>query len=215
MTEIGETQEDDTGEEAVGNLTLEEKQEKTTVVTTTAENEDEEEKPEKENELDVANIRYANVWNKDDENVQKGVMDLWDNQFGDGMTTEMKKKRLGSVCVVAYDGEQVIAVSTLVINPNKGLWCKIGYFRCMVRSNYRLKGVATQLAVECKQVLAEYSKIHPSENIKAFGTMVDGKHLGEKGRKPFWPKTGMTIIGYNELGMQFRIAWLDSARVEF
>lgn len=235
MTEVFvETGEDEDGAavEAVGNLTLEE-DETTPRFYALPDGDDNEGKPgkededenidkveeetlEKEDEIDVTKIRYSNVWNKNDETVQKGVMDLWDDQFGDGMTADVKKKRLGAVCVVAYDGENnVIAVSTLIVNPNKSLWCKVGYFRCMVRSGDRLKGIATQLAVECKQVLAEYSKAHPGENIKAFAMMVNGKQFGAHGKKPFWPKTGSTIVGYNEIGMQVRIAWLEDARVEY
>ena len=241
MPERGETQDEDgattAAVEAVGNLTIgEERKEDETAPRVYALLDDaeaeveekvidkvqekvtdkvQEETPEKEDEINVTNIRYSNVWKKADEAVQKGVMDLWDDQFGKGMTADVKKKRLGAVCVVAYDGENnVIAVSTLIVDRNNSLWCKVGYFRCMVRAEYRLKGIATQLAIECKKVLAEYSKVHPSENIKAFGTMVNCKQFGAHGKKPFWPKTGLTIVGYNEIGMQVRIAWLDDAKVE-
>ena len=170
---------------------------------------------EEENETDISNIRYEDVWQKPSEEVKRGVSELWDEQTKGQMTEEMKRKRMEFVCVVAYDGEKVVAVSTIVRQKNQGLWCTIGYFRCIVHSDYRRKGVATQLAIRCKAVLAEYSKKHPDQRIQAMGMTMPGNILGDRGKQPFWPELGMTLHGYNQANMQLRVAWFDHVRLDY
>ncbi len=162
----------------------------------------------------TSNLRYQNVWKNVDEEVKKGVYELWDEQTGGAMTAEMKRNRIESASVVAYDGEKVVAVSTIALQKHQSLWCKVGYFRCIVHSEYRRKGVASQLAIRCKKVLAEYSEEHPDQRIHAMGIQISGKLLGDRGKQPFWSELGMAMVGYSQGNMQLRIAWLDHVRLD-
>lgn len=174
-----------------------------------------EEEEKKRPEIDVSELRYQNVWKEADETARKGVMDLWTDEFGDKMTQKQKDGRIDMICVVCYHGEKVVAVSTIAIEPNQGLWIKIGYFRCMVHSDYRRNGIATQLVNECKAALSKFSKEHPSENLKALGATFSMGMLGDIAKKPVWPEVGLSLVGYNSEGMQVRLAWLDDVEVAY
>lgn len=166
--------------------------------------------------IDASKIRYETVWKKDDfKYVTEGVVRLWDDQTGGQMSHFTKQQRLKNVCVVAYDRNEVIAVSTISLEDHQGLWCKVGFFQCLVHKDYQRKGVAKQLALLCKNVLADYSKEHPDEQIQAMGMKLSASLLGERSKRPFWPELGMSVIGYNEYNMQIRIAWFDHIRLEY
>jgi len=174
-----------------------------------------EEEEKKKPEIDVSELRYQNVWKEADETVRKGVMDLWTEEFGDKMEQKQKEGRLDMICVICYHGEKVVAVSTMTIEPNEGLWIKIGFLRCMVHSDYRRNGIATQLVNECKAALSKFSKEHPSQNLKALGATFSMGMLGDIAKKPVWPEVGLSLVGYNSEGMQVRLAWLDDVEVAY
>jgi GNAT superfamily N-acetyltransferase len=181
---------------------------------TDAEEKPAEEEEKKRPEIDVSELRYLNVWKEANEEARKGVMDLWNEEFGDKMPQKTKDARLDLICVVCYHGEKVVAVSTMSVEPNEGLWIKIGFLRCMVHSDYRRNGIATQLVNECKDALSKFSKEHPSESLKALGATFSMGMLGDIAKKPVWPN-GLTLVGYNSEGMQVRLAWLDDVEVAY
>jgi len=200
--------------ETIGNLALDDKKpEKPKKKETPATSNPKKKKKEKK-DVDISNIRYENVWKNVSEEVKKGVFELWDEQTGGAMTDEMKQERIKTVSVVAIDGEKVVAISTLSIQKQQSLWCTIGYFRCIVDADYRRKGVASQLAIRCKKVLAEYSEEHPKQQIKAMGIQMPIKFLGDRGKRPFWPELGMSLVGFGQGQMQLRIAWLDHVKLD-
>ena len=165
--------------------------------------------------VDVSQIVYKNVWKAANEEARAGVKKLWDDSFGDKMPEEIKNKRLDLICVVAYYGEKCVGVSTMNVEMNSNLWVRMGLFRCMVDEHYRRNGIATGLLLECKKALKKYSDEHPGEEIKAIGAIMDAKMFGEHGLKPYWPKTGLTLMSYNEHGMQMRIVWLEDTKVKY
>jgi GNAT superfamily N-acetyltransferase len=162
-------------------------------------------------------IRYENVWKMANEKARTGAMQLWEDETNGTMPKKMQEARADLLAVVAYDGENVIAVSTLQTELNRGLWCRIGYFRCIVRSEYRKKGVATELLQECYKLLSEYSKENSGEKIHALAVSIDKKLCPERAAKPVWPEvgTGMTLCGYNEHGMQIRLAWFEHVQLQY
>lgn len=162
-------------------------------------------------------IRYENVWKMANEKARKGAMQLWEDETKGAMPKKMQEARADLLAVVAYDGEKVIAVSTLQTELNRGLWCRIGYFRCIVRTEYRKKGVATELLQTCYKILSEYAKENPTERIQALGVTVEKKLCPERAAKPVWPEigTGMTLCGYNEHGMQVRLAWFEHVKLQY
>ena len=166
--------------------------------------------------IDISNVVYKNVFKKDkDEEVSKAVRELYDDELNEEMATAAKATRLPFLCVVALDGDKAIGISTIMMEPSQALWVKIGFFRCIVRTEYRRRGIATQLVNECKKVLAAWSEENPDANLKAMGVYTHLKLLGEKSKQPVCNKTGLTLVGYDNTGLQIRLAWFDNARVKY
>lgn len=160
-------------------------------------------------------IVYANVWKKMNGKARLGAMALWESTFGADMPCHIKNSRLEALCAVAYAGDEVIAVSTIGIEMPKTLYAKVGWFRCLVKPEFRKRHIATELAVRAKAALEEWSIENPHEAVLAFGTFVESPLLLEHAKNPIWPRTGLTIVGYTQKGMQIRVAWFKHARVEY
>mmetsp|Transcript_4212 Transcript_4212/g.10935 ORF Transcript_4212/g.10935 Transcript_4212/m.10935 type:complete len:202 (-) Transcript_4212:303-908(-) len=170
---------------------------------------------EDETRIDISNIVYRNVFKRDkDEETTKAVMQLWDDELDEEISKALKANRIPFISVVAFEGDKAIGVSTMTMEASPALWVKIGFFRCLVRKEYRRNGIATQLAIECKKALAEWSEANPGENLKAMGTYTHKNLLKEKTKQPVCEKTGLTLVGYNAAGLQIRLAWLDNARLK-
>jgi len=163
----------------------------------------------------IYTITYEDIFKKNDYKAEQGIMGLWLQEFGDKMSIDVRLTRSKQACVVAYDGDKVVGVSTMTLDVSQTMWCRIGYLRCMVAKNYRRCGIASELAIACKKVLTTYAANHPKEKLKAMGILIDRRQFGKKGNQPIWPKSGLVITGYNELGMQMRLAWLDNAEVDY
>lgn len=160
-------------------------------------------------------ITYKDYWQKNDEKARKDVMELYDDQLGKNLTQDTKRARLKLMCVVAYHGEKAIAVSTIDVRRTENYWCRIGYFRCLVHKDYRRKGVASQLMIQCKEVISNFSKENPGLKINGIGAHLQFNLIGERSRKPFWPEVNMSLVGYIENNLQVRIAWFDHVRFQY
>mmetsp|Transcript_19670 Transcript_19670/g.45752 ORF Transcript_19670/g.45752 Transcript_19670/m.45752 type:complete len:213 (-) Transcript_19670:614-1252(-) len=171
---------------------------------------------EVEDEL-VKEIRYENVWKKMDGRARIGAKKLWDDLFGDQMPCAVKNGRLDFLCVVAYCGDELVAVSTVIPEMSSVIFCNVGWFRCVVKEEFRRKGIFTQILLRAKKALEEWSLESPLESVTALGAMLefsfDGENMNNK--NPVWTETGLTLVGYSSQGVQIRIAWLKDARVEY
>jgi len=167
------------------------------------------------NNAEQPEITYENVWKKNDAKARTGAMELWDTIFGKDMPCHIKNNRVESLCTVAYSGDELVAVSTIGVEMYDPLWVKVGWFRCLVKPKFRKRHIATELAIHCKKALEDWSVENPGEALMAFGTYVESTRLTEYSKNPIWPKTGLTLIGYNEKGVQIRLAWFKHTRVDY
>eukprot|EP00536_Pseudo-nitzschia_multiseries_P010264 jgi/Psemu1/307159/fgenesh1_kg.307_\ len=162
-------------------------------------------------------IRYENVWKKMDGRARIGAKKMWDDLFGDEMPCAVKNERLDFLCVVAYSGDEVVAISTVIPRMSNIIFCNVGWFRCLVREEYRRKGIFTQMLLRAKKALEEWSSENPLEGVLALGAMLEipfeGKNMSNK--NPVWSESGLTLVGYSSQGIQIRIAWLKDVRVEY
>lgn len=124
---------------------------------------------------DLGNLSYKIVWRTNDDTVRTDALALWRSMRILPPGTE--EDRLNSLCVVAYDGDALAAVSTIGIDTYVNVRAKIAWFRCLVKDEYRQRGVATELAARCKVFMEEWSKANPAEKVMGFGTFVESPHL--------------------------------------
>jgi len=169
-----------------------------------------------ENHEDKDDIRYENVWKNVDSTARASIMAFWDSLSDVKMPKSIQEARIDEVCVVVYKNatsDEVIAVSTIAIEMSNALWVNVGMFRCVVSEPYRRRHIATNLVVRCKLVMAQWSLDNPQEELLAFCTVVESRHLRRK--NPKWERSGLMLVGYRQDGLQIRLAWFKHARVKY
>lgn len=157
-------------------------------------------------------LEYKIVWMKNDPQVRQDALKLWKSL--NALPPGTESDRLNSLCVVAYDGDELVAVSTIGIKYIPSVRAKIGWFRCLVRPEVRKKGVATELCVRCKNVMEEWSKNNLLEKVLGYGVVVESRNLATLSRKPIWPRTELALMGHTSNGQQMRLVWFDHAYFE-
>lgn len=121
--------------------------------------------------------------------------------------------RAKELAAVAYDGDELVGVATTVISPMPALRQKFATFRCAVAPDHRGAGIAVQLTRFCKNLLEKWAEDHPEEGVMGMTAVLEGYKAGRT-LEPFWPVSGLTLIGYTPQGHQLRIVWFKHARVD-
>ena len=132
------------------------------------------------------------------------------NQQGALRNNNMGKQRSKMLCVVAYDGDKIIAVSTVSVYVQPNVYVKAANFRCLVRPEYRKRKIATELALRCAMTTEEWSKENPDFKVMCFAIRVETQILLQKCRQPVWADK-MVFVGYSEQGMPLYVYWYKHA----
>ena len=165
---------------------------------------------------DVSDIRFVDVWQRDDAKVLAAVIAFWTRlkALPPGIAPEQRVKEL---CTVAYLESELIGVSTMVLDMLPQLRARFGFFRCLVAPDYRRQGLAYRLGVHCRNLWAEWSKRHPEEKVLGMATIVESPALDEFSRAPVWKLpglNGLALIGYTAKGRQIRVSWFEHSRLD-
>jgi hypothetical protein len=160
----------------------------------------------------MAEITYREVWQQGDARAQDDAIAFW---RGQNLLPAKADHRLraAQLCVVAYEGDQMIAVSTINVRNMVMLKGKFAMFRCAASPDHRRGGLATQMAARSRRVIEAWSAQHLDRQILGMACVVQGPELSAKKSSPIWPQSGMNLAGYNNAGQQIRVAWFAHAVV--
>ena len=161
-------------------------------------------------------IRFVDVWRRDDAKVVADVVAFW-KRLGALPPGTASEERAKELCTAAYRGDELIGVSTMVLDILPQLKARFGFFRCLVAPDYRRQGLAYRLGVHCRNLLAEWSKLHPQEKVRGMATIVESPALDEFSKAPVWQSpgiNGLVLIGYTGKGRQIRVSWFEHARLD-
>ncbi|MBI1261444.1 MAG: hypothetical protein GC184_06940 [Rhizobiales bacterium] len=149
------------------------------------------------------------VWRKNDSKVEADVKATWakHNILPEGVDPE---KRVKQLCVVAYEGDQVAGISTMDIAPYKPLRKRFGFFRAFTIPGFGNQDIARGLAVNCRDVLNQWSIDNPQEAVAGMMAVYQAKGMG---RRPVGV-SGLTLIGYTPEGYQVRVIWFDHVTID-
>jgi len=161
----------------------------------------------------VGDIRYKSVWQDVDMATRDEVIAFW-RTYSLLPRRVDELARAAALCVVAYRGEDLVGVSTILIRQLPMLRARFAMFRCAVAPDVRQEGVAGQLAVRCRDVLEAWSAANPQQQVLGMACVVQGAELSEKKAQPFWPLSRMALAGYNDRGEQIRVVWFAHAKVD-
>ena len=152
------------------------------------------------------------AWRRNDAMFEKDAIDFWRRTkiLPAGISPEARAKEL---CAVAYEGETLVGVATTSLEDLPLLRARFAMFRCAVSPEHRRSHLANDLTVFTRPLIEQWSLEHPEERVKGMGLVLEAD-LGDKGRQPLWPTTGLNLVGYSAHNKQLRVAWFAHARVD-
>mmetsp|Transcript_18692 Transcript_18692/g.20927 ORF Transcript_18692/g.20927 Transcript_18692/m.20927 type:complete len:204 (+) Transcript_18692:140-751(+) len=159
----------------------------------------------------TAEITYKVAWQKNDVQINEDAINIW-IEMGAIKAKSQGVPRAKMLCVVAYDGKKLVAVSTIGVYPQEQTMVKGSHFRCVVRPAYRKRNIATELALRCLHTTEEWSKENPSFKVMNFTITIETQALFPKCRKPTWHGL-VNFIGYTEQGLPVYVYWYKHAYI--
>eukprot|EP00536_Pseudo-nitzschia_multiseries_P008946 jgi/Psemu1/297096/fgenesh1_pm.238_\ len=154
-------------------------------------------------------IKYKLAWAQSNEKITKDACELWKEL---GMMSEVAQglQRAKHLCIVAYDGDLLVAVSTVTLAMQEQVYAKAAYFRCLVRPKYRRRHIATELATRALVSMEQWSAQFPEHKVLAFAIRVETQDLVLKCYQPVW-NNKVNFIGYSQDGFPVYLRWFRHA----
>jgi hypothetical protein len=164
--------------------------------------------------MDVTDpVEFVSVWKRNDEKIGKDAIAFWRDLrvLPPGVAPE---QRVGELCAAAYAGDKLIGVSTVSLGQLPTVRCRVGFFRCSVNPAHIHRRIAWRLLKYSRELLEQWSKCHPNEKVLGMAAILENPNFDLLGTRPIWRGSDLTLIGYNQLGQQIRLAWFDHARMQ-
>jgi hypothetical protein len=122
-------------------------------------------------------------------------------------------ERRSQLCAAAYLDGRLAGISTAVPREIPRLRCKLIMYRTLVSGDVRNQQIATKLAVFSRDLLEEWSRENPQEEIQGMGAVIQSRALVENVPVPVYPDTKLSLFGYTNEGFQMRVYWFAHARI--
>jgi hypothetical protein len=141
------------------------------------------------------------------------VKRFWDQA---GLPTVLIEGREHEICAAAYDGDELVAVSTAALFYDPSMRNKLFGYRCMVAPQVRQQNVAWKISAFSLKILQNWSAQHPEEHVLGLMICVETDKFETGLRKPVREKLGFTMhfVGYTAAGQQLRVVWFDHAELD-
>jgi hypothetical protein len=158
-------------------------------------------------------VELVPVWKRNDNKIGKDAIEFWRNLgvLPRGVSPE---QRVSELCAAAYAGDELIGVSTVSLGQLAPVRCRVGFFRCSVKPAHIHRRIAWRLAKYSRDLLEQWSKSNPDEKVLGMAAILENPNFDLLGTRPIWRRADLTLIGYNQLGQQIRLAWFDHARMQ-
>ncbi|MGV8995923.1 MAG: hypothetical protein ACOH12_03135 [Parvibaculaceae bacterium] len=150
-------------------------------------------------------ISFVPAWKKNDPKLEEDAINLWAQLKA--LTPDTKpEERAKSLAVVAYDGDEVAALSTLEVQYFEQLRQKFAFVRVLVAPSSRMQQMSTNMMRQTRAVIEAYALEQPEEQIAGMGAVFQHKGMG---RTPIGAGGRTVLVGYTKRGYQLRVAWFD------
>lgn len=153
------------------------------------------------------------VWRMNDARAERDVLAFWREGKLLSQTVDLKT-RLEELCVLAYDGDRVVAVNTAVLEYLDQVRARIAMLRLAVAAEYRQRRIATEISARAQQVLQRWAEVHPAEKVMGVGYVVQTRAIPEAMLSQAVFPNGMILIGHTQRGDQIRLTWFPGATVD-
>jgi hypothetical protein len=158
-------------------------------------------------------VKLVPAWKRDNGKIGKDAVDFWRHLqvLPPGVSPE---QRVNELCAAAYAGDELIGVSTVSLGQLAPVRCRVGFFRCSVNPAHIHRRIAWRLAKYSRELLEQWSKSNPDGKVLGMVAVLENPNFDLLGTRPIWRGADLTLIGYNQLGQQIRLAWFDHARTQ-
>lgn len=155
---------------------------------------------------------YVDVWRKPDAKVREDAKALWARLKALPPDID-PEARADELCVVAYVGDQLAAVSTAELARLDFLRQRFAFWRVLVAPEFRRNALSREIQGRSRQALEAWSVDHPEENVLGMATIVQNERVLALPRRAIWRSSGLALVGYTDKNEQIRVAWFDHALV--
>ena len=155
----------------------------------------------------LSDVRIKNAWQAGNREIEEDAIRFWDRlkTFPDDDTTEIRAKEL---CAVAYDGADLVAVSTSAAAPIKTLRANLALFRAAVDPTFRQQDLSRQLARESCLILEAWSIDNPDARLAGVVTIFESEYFYMRKRAPV-TDLDFVLIDYTHSGLSILVKWFD------
>lgn len=121
--------------------------------------------------------------------------------------------RLGELCIVAYDGERLVAVSTAGLREVAFLGSRLSIFRCAIAPESRGKRLSYAIMARARQVIEEWSAAHREERVMGMATIAQTKEAFLGDGPGIFKGSGLAFVGWTANGERMRVAWFEHSTI--
>jgi hypothetical protein len=142
---------------------------------------------------------------------EDAVLEFWDREGA--MQMEEARRRLEELFLIATLGEELVAVSTAVLQWSPRLRLNLWNFRSFVAERHRESGVSTTMSIWAHEYAA--ARYVSGEETRGAGGLleVENEMLKRYLNQAVWLPYGYTFIDENENGDHVRVGFYPGALV--
>lgn len=157
-------------------------------------------------------VVWRPVWRTPDAKVRADAIALWTRMgaLPEGVAPEA---RADQICVAAYVGDTLAAVSTAEIEHLEFLQANFAMWRVLVAPEFREHAISREISAHGRKALEDWSLAHPDEALRGIGTVVENARIQSRPRRAVFRSSGLGMVGYSQQGTQVRLGWFGHATV--
>lgn len=153
------------------------------------------------------------AWRRDDPEIEADAIAMWTRL--DVLPKDVRPEdRAKQLVAAAYQGDRLAAVCTAVIEPIPFLRARFLVLRSLTDPDFRRSHAQIALALPVKDILEEWAKAHPAEEVAGVIGFVEPGAWGDFAQLPVAPVWAWTLVAYTHDGHQVRAVWFDHYRVK-
>ncbi|MBI3675092.1 MAG: hypothetical protein HY243_00550 [Proteobacteria bacterium] len=152
---------------------------------------------------------FKNVWMQNDLKVQQDAIAAW-SAAGAVSGAFDPQKRVKELCVVGYEGDELVAISTAHLRYLPAVRETMALFRVFVAAGHRQKGLVIPLTYATHDAMSAYAVAHPKLRIGGTAGIVSVHGTMDK------PVTNadMVLVGYTPNNDPLLVRWFDHFKLD-
>lgn len=153
------------------------------------------------------------AWRLKDPAIERDAELFWRKEGLLAPTADLAE-RLQELCLAAYDGDRLIALTTARVRYIGFLCVKLAMLRVAVASDYRKDRIGAILFAEARELLEQWSLANPAEEVLGVGTVAQVRGFAPGTRlQAFKLASRVGFIGWTANGEQMRVGWFEHATI--